>query len=505
MSKLENRTLFMSPSTSFPNDMNSNNNQDPQKDQQKHEILEHRVTQLEELVAKQAVDIKRLQEECRDLTEAAAAFAKVVELLRASGLPSDQLADSEKLTDKTKNGNVLSLDGDDEDSKDVFFMDDDDEIFGKAPSSVMDAADAAGAAILAALLGGQQRMLVDVRDAELTTSAETLVQFIELAILPVAAGLEGLRSKRNRLKIVFPTVKQLLQYRKTMALAAPEVVALSTLNLDPVEPQDNLVVIIAPAPDDEEGCEVMNHLLEHQRHVEVGADGSHKERPAIQQPVVVLNPHMGPIQGHAASFEVVYQMRLLSVQFVSSNKSPGEGFIPSAFNPALAEQKRDCQPEKNSDIDRTGARSNETMQNSNMSNEALEAPACANRSNGNNDINYKPGGITRAMVIRAFPNPWHIFVDVSPNTDADFTIAGTYDCAPTPDEVQISIIECLEGSKREDEIVAEQMQKALETGQLDGLSEMLGTMGLDIFDDVFDEDDEDDENDPWGLFGVDSV
>jgi hypothetical protein len=138
---------------------------------------------------------------------------------------------------------------------------DDAEIFGRAPSSVIDAADAAGAAILAGMLGGKQRMLVDVRDAELSRDPETLVQFVELAILPVAAGLEGLRTTRNRVEIVFPTVSQLLQYRRTMALAAPEVVALSTLGFDPVEKQDQLVVLIAPSPDDEEGLAAMNELL----------------------------------------------------------------------------------------------------------------------------------------------------------------------------------------------------------------------------------------------------
>ena len=46
------------------------------------------------------------------------------------------------------------------------------------------------------------------------------------------------------------------------------------------------------------------------------------------------------------------------------------------------------------------------------------------------------------------------------------------------------------------------MQQALETGQLDRVCEMLGDMGLDIFDE---EEEDDDDNDPWGLFGVDSV
>ena len=52
----------------------------------------------------------------------------------------------------------------------------DTEIFGSsAPKSVIDA-DGAGGAILARLLGGKQRMLVDVRDAELSRDQETLVQ-----------------------------------------------------------------------------------------------------------------------------------------------------------------------------------------------------------------------------------------------------------------------------------------------------------------------------------------
>jgi hypothetical protein len=91
-----------------------------------------------------------------------------------------------------------------------------------------------------------------VEESELSREPDSLVQFIELAILPIAAGLEGLPSIRNRVKIVFHKVSQLLEYRRTMALAAPEVVALSTLGFDPVKHRDKkLVVIVAPAPDDE--------------------------------------------------------------------------------------------------------------------------------------------------------------------------------------------------------------------------------------------------------------
>eukprot|EP00522_Entomoneis_paludosa_P019010 CAMPEP_0172445156 /NCGR_PEP_ID=MMETSP1065-20121228/5082_1 /TAXON_ID=265537 /ORGANISM="Amphiprora paludosa, Strain CCMP125" /LENGTH=290 /DNA_ID=CAMNT_0013195953 /DNA_START=85 /DNA_END=957 /DNA_ORIENTATION=- len=290
-----------------------------------------------------------------------------------------------------------------------------------------------------------------------------------------------------------------------MALAAPEVVALSTLNLDPVEPQDNLVVIIAPAPDDEEGNLVMNQLLQEEQNDD---SLTTKESSFIRQPVVVFNPHMAPIQGPAASYEVAYQMRLLSVQFMASSSNPGQGFVPSPKQQQQQQQQMTPEPvEDEDDEEDVIDDSDEALQ------AALEHARRINRpdggapggSNSSNDTNnVVKGGTTRAMIIRAYPNPWHVFVDTSPDTDADFTIAGTYDEAPTPDDIQMSIMECLEGSEREDEIVAQQMQQALETGQLDRVSEMLGDMGLDIFDEDFDED-EDDEDDPWGLYGVDTV
>ena len=70
--------------------------------------------------------------------------------------------------------------------------------------------------------------------------------------------------------------------------------------------------------------------------------------------------------------------------------------------------------------------------------------------------------------------PWHVFVDTSPDTDADFEVAATFDSEPSQDDVNYSIVECLEGSEREDELVAQQMQAALDAGQLTRVSEMLG-------------------------------
>ena len=86
-----------------------------------------------------------------------------------------------------------------------------------------------------------------------------------------------------------------------------------------------------------------------------------------------------------------------------------------------------------------------------------------------------------------------MFVDVSPDTDAAFEVAAIFDEEPTADELNLAIVECLEGSEREDELVAQQMQQALEDGQLENVSNMIGE-ALGINDEV-DEDDSDDEED----------
>lgn len=413
-----------------------------------------RICQLEELVAKQAVEIKRLQEETKSLKEAVNAFSSVVELLREAGL---SVADS-----KANNENDKENDGDETAETTstptpvVESLQDDDEIFGKAPSSVMDAADSAGSAVLASLLAGQRRLLVDVRDAELT-NPEVLVQFLELSILPVAAGLEGLRSKRNRLKIVFPKVSQLLEYRKTMALAAPEVVALSTMDFDPIEAHDNLVVMLAPHPDDTQGVQAMKALLD--------------PKSGITQPVVVLNPHMAPPPTPAADFMVAYQLRLYTVHYRA---------------------KLDSKPPLSS-----------TDSNVNETDSALEAAMQHAKEVSRNPSEHE--GMTRAMVIRAYPNPWNVFLDTSPDTDADFVVAATFETEPTAEMVQQAVVECLQGSEEEDELVAQQMQQALEAGQLDRVSQLLGDMGFDFFDDENEDDEEDDEDDLWRLQDVDTV
>ena len=114
-------------------------------------------------------------------------------------------------------------------------------------------------------------------------------------------------------------------------------------------------------------------------------------------------------------------------------------------------------------------------------------------------------GVTRAMVIRAFPRPWHIFVDMSPNTNADFEVAATFDKEPTMEELNYAIVECLEGSEREDEIVEQQMQQALEEGQLNKVSELLSGYFEDYIEDLDPSLDEEDEDDDFDMFEEDSV
>ena len=455
-----------------------------------------RITRLEDIVSRQEVELHRLKNTCAELSEVSQAFGQLLQLLREAGLDADSLGIDNDDDERSKKGDdndvvVSSKNKLEASLGKVIESYDDAMIFGTAPTSVIDAADGAGAAILAAMLGGKQRMLVDVRDAELSNDPEILVQFIELAILPIAAGLEGLKSQRNRVKIVFPKVSQLLEYRRTMALAAPEVVALSTLGFDPVEKRDKLVVIVAPQPDDEEGIQAMRDIL---TPTEEGVQ-------PIHQPVVILNYHMLPFTGVDVDFETVYHLRLLAVQYMADINAE-----------EIAEQREGT--EKFTEIEggmevpslevesvEGGGDVEETDTGTDIEDEALESAMKHAHEVGVNE------GITRAMVIRAYPRPWHIFVDLSPNTNADFEVAATFDKEPTMDELNFAIVECLEGSEREDEIVAQQMQQALEDGQLNQVSDLISDNLDQYLDDDDDETslDEDDEGDDFDMFEEDSV
>ena len=96
-----------------------------------------------------------------------------------------------------------------------------------------------------------------------------------------------------------------------------------------------------------------------------------------------------------------------------------------------------------------------------------------------------------------------MFVDISPATDADFVVAATFDEEPTIEDVNLSIVECLEGSEREDEIVAQQMQEALDmkNNKLD----LLHQQDKDKTDEEEQDDDDDNIDDFYDLWNEDSI
>ena len=162
-------------------------------------------------------------------------------------------------------------------------------------------------------------------------------------------------------------------------------VALSTLGFDPVEKRDNLVVIIAPPPDDEEGLSKMNLLLND-----------------IRPPVVVLNHHMVPMVGPASKFELVYLLRLLTVQYRMGGNPPDDW--PLGPTSVADEEDQDKKKknnrketaEENIQEDRPGIKDEDD-------NAALEAAMEHAHEVGTHQ------GVTRAMVIRAYPSKLYYF------------------------------------------------------------------------------------------------
>ena len=389
---------------------NDTSSQDTEGDDGKQ--LKKRMKQLESLLSTQMSEIQKLRREVDELTKAVSLFANVVEILRDAKL---QVNDKDSTSSIQEEFDTLEVKKSQQRQTGSFLqppvspLDDMPNIFGIAPTSVTDAADAAGAAILSAILAGKQRMLVDVRDAELTSDPQLFVEFIELAILPVAAGLEGLDADmRNRVKIVFPTVKDLMTYRKSMALAAPEVVALSTLGFDPVEERDKLIVLVAPSPDDLAGVDSMGKLLARTQPYYVEQD------KRITQPVVVVNHHMVPVDMSTfGKFSTVYHLRLLTVQYMTGDA------IPEYVAKEWFEQgKRKFSDDKQDGVDVSLLGVGEDLfEDAMVAGEAGEYKADTETETDRSDEDdaaleaamihaHEIGvhqGVTRAMVIRAYP------------------------------------------------------------------------------------------------------
>jgi hypothetical protein len=213
------------------------------------------------------------------------------------------------------------------------------------PDDLYDAADGSGAALLAALLCGHQRMLVDVADASLdrcqlqlhaeedadddddgssrhvsthvhgTTELDTAKQagekeqlstksseaaaadlsasdlsdlpfervarFVELMALPTIASLEGVRTERSRVHIIFNTARQLDAARRVMTIAGPGVRlgCLAVPGSSSLKENDAVLIVVSPVTTPEEG----------------GGKGSAEElqrllKSAENRTIIVVNP-----------------------------------------------------------------------------------------------------------------------------------------------------------------------------------------------------------------------
>mmetsp|Transcript_87500 Transcript_87500/g.248676 ORF Transcript_87500/g.248676 Transcript_87500/m.248676 type:complete len:640 (-) Transcript_87500:454-2373(-) len=147
------------------------------------------------------------------------------------------------------------------------------------PDDLQDAADSAGAAVLAALLQGHRRMLVEIHDPlldphtsggsgfgggnEAATYAENLASAVELLVLPTAAALEGLPElARNRVKLLFQSQRQLTAARATMTFLSDKVDMAALTDGEAGAQVDDehdalLVLVACQAEEDADAAELM--------------------------------------------------------------------------------------------------------------------------------------------------------------------------------------------------------------------------------------------------------
>jgi len=231
------------------------------------------------------------------------------------------------------------------------------------PDDLYDAADSSGSALLAALLCGHRRMLVDVADTSLdwtgasmgartTTSvgsggsgvgpgsrsssssdgfggvgeeedgaddlaSERLARFVELMALPIMAALEGLDEsmERSRVHIMFHEVRQLAAARRVMTIATESgFVGLGALTLDSSVAQSDAVLIIVAPVATEVGTQ-------HSREEGGGANqGSCAELTALlkeaeNRTIIVVNPEQSLGEALFAEYEPVYVLKGMQVHY----------------------------------------------------------------------------------------------------------------------------------------------------------------------------------------------
>eukprot|EP00934_Nitzschia_sp_Nitz4_P002413 Nitzschia sp. Nitz4//scaffold33_size148984//91813//93410//NITZ4_002936-RA/size148984-snap-gene-0.9-mRNA-1//1//CDS//3329548451//2408//frame0 len=286
-------------------------------------------------------------------------------------------------------------------------------IFGNAPASVQQAGCDAGRAALGAMLMGNKRMLVDIRDPDLATDMELLLEVIEAVVKPLA---EGLRSSNHRVRIVFPQVTQLVRFRqKGMSKGGIDSSVLSRYS---TRERNKLLVVVAPRPDDTEKLQQMQRFI-----------ADHES----DQSILLLNYHTEPVKQLPVDLEPVYHMQLFSLE-------PVPNTTDEETEPMTGNSSQIIHSVNDSNIDELNEDEIDAVVD-----QALERP-------------HAPFA-TSALLVRSFPNPWHLFMDLTPSMGDCFEVVATFDTEPSEKDLDAAITECLEGSEREDAIVRQEMKK----------------------------------------------
>eukprot|EP00752_Nemacystus_decipiens_P016206 g14493.t1 len=121
----------------------------------------------------------------------------------------------------------------------------------RPPKTNQDAADAAGAGIVAALMEGRRRLIVEVDDAQLRYNSpdfchEAMAEFVELLTLPLTTALENLKARQNLCKIVIQGAHQVDQVKEAMVLDVPDSLQVVSLEKGRVTEADRVVALVSP-------------------------------------------------------------------------------------------------------------------------------------------------------------------------------------------------------------------------------------------------------------------
>lgn len=183
-----------------------------------------------------------------------------------------------------------------------------DAIFDTSPTQLYgyESATAAGQAALEAMISGKKRMLIDVSDLELRSNLGTLIQYIDNTTTPLIETL-ATEPPPSRIKIVFPEVTHLREYKSRTITRASDRVQLCTLSKCSINPErDKLLVLVAPEP------ESVNELTE-LRNLILSAANHNNNNGTMEIPILVLNYHSVPVAQLPDGFEKVYHIQYLTI------------------------------------------------------------------------------------------------------------------------------------------------------------------------------------------------